>query len=188
MTVMSVFEDRCHAVSSSPLRRARSPDLIGRELKSDLFISVLEGWGYLLDHLVLEQTFADSVDRLIEGLSQEQNWSAEGATSQSELLSLTLPAFVVFSGMSTTLTSRKLSRAYERAINSDRLNESVFGASMAALFAFDLASPGWAQAFAKALSSHGALWVTADFYTSSRGWRSGIRAFRRRTSKLLSGS
>lgn len=145
-------------------RVVRDSDTLAKlDLKSDLFISVLERWGYLLDRLVLEGTFSETVDRLMDALNETEKWSEEDAAKQAELFSLTLPAFVVFSGISSTLTSRKLARAYERSVDSKRMGESVYASAMAALFAFDLGSPGWAQAFTDLLKEHGPLWITADF-------------------------
>lgn len=140
-----------------------SDTLANLELKSDLFISVLERWGFLLDQLVVEETFSETVDRMIDELTAIENWNEKEAAKQSDLFTLTLPAFVVFSSISSNLTSRKLSRAYDRAIDSERLGQSVFASSMAALFAFDVGAPGWAQSFARLLESHGPLWITADF-------------------------
>ncbi|TDP89735.1 hypothetical protein EDF62_3032 [Leucobacter luti] len=140
-----------------------SDRLANLELKSKLFIAVLDRWGYLLDQMVAEGDFVDPIEQLIEVLDKNESWSSDQKEDYSQRLLLNLPSFFVYSGISSTLTSRKLKLAFDRAIETDSLSDSVFASSMAALFAFDLGTKGWPKAFAAVLEKFGQVWFVADF-------------------------
>lgn len=143
-----------------------SDQLADLELKDSLFKTVLNRWGYLLDLVSAEGAFDEVVEQILEVVELDPDLSKDDLESLRERVRITMPAFMVLAGISTTLSSRKLFLTLKRAI-AERQERSDFDGCYedvaAAMFAIDLNEPGWAEGLPVLADSYSRTWVVSEF-------------------------
>ncbi|KQT96364.1 hypothetical protein ASG53_14695 [Sanguibacter sp. Leaf3] len=128
------------------------------ELKDEVFILVVRGWGELLDEFskqgVLDEAAAFGANAMLEAGYFDES-SLEDVR---EALSLLLPTFTIVGALYTCLVSTKLAVNAKNALSTPGFVEDVQGASAAAIFMLALSLPGFGDSLKKIGDHHGKKW------------------------------
>lgn len=159
---------------SRSLRMAGAVDLASRvlrdsdqmpnlKLKSAVLKEVFKLWGATLDAIESEAIFEDSARTMVDGIAAEGHIKPEKVDDLTARIAMFIPSFLVFSGVATCLSSRKLLVTYEEVVQDPDFKNSDYGLTMAAMFAFDVQEKGWAKYLPDLIASHGGRWIVSEF-------------------------
>lgn len=133
------------------------------QLKSSLLKRVLFGWGSLVDHFSGDEIFRDSFHQAAEAAASAMNLEGEVREKYVEEITEVLPPVFVLSGVSSTLSSRKLLKILVAAVNDEGVRSDVRSATASAMMLYDLREEGWAGHMVTVLSPHKDTWIVASF-------------------------
>jgi hypothetical protein len=159
---------------SPTVRRIRAVDLASRvlrdsdqlanlDLKLSVFKLVLLHWGLALDSMEKDAVFEEPARSLVESLVEKGDIKREKAEEMTSRMAIFIPTFVIFSGLSACLTSRKLLLLHEDLIKDDAFRRSDHGMTMAAMFAFDIQDKNWTKMLPDLITEHGHRWIVSEF-------------------------
>lgn len=147
-----------------------SDDVPDLDLKGDVFRLVAQRWGYLGELLDEERVFEELAVDLADQFVASGLLTEERRAGFVESFSLSLTGFALYSGLLSTLTSRKLIRTYERVREDVGIREDPYSALILALFALTVKSDGWAVELSKLMEQHGERWSTLRFMKALIGY------------------
>lgn len=146
-------------------RVVRDSDQVANlDLKDELFVTVLDRWGYLTDVMADEKMFEDVIESVV--LSKTEEGSEDEREKHRALLEdieLSMPMFIALTGINATLASRKLLRTYERSDADGSVDAPPYRDIAAAIFAFLVAEPGWAERLPRIAGRYSTMWVVPNF-------------------------
>ena len=156
------------------IRRIRAVDLASRvlrdsdalanlELKFRLLKRVLREWGAAADALEYEKVFDEPSRMLVDTLVESGDLKAERADEMASRFSMLMGAFVIFAGVSASLSSRKLLLLQEKLAEDAEFCSDEYGSVVAAMFAFDVQESGWTSILPALAKLHGDRWIVAEF-------------------------
>lgn len=135
------------------------------ELKARLLRKVLIGWGRYLALVEADTGYREALqqvaDTTAEALGIEDPDEREHFAKR---LTAVFPPLMVMSGIASSLSSRKLLKALERAIEDKHFTADPEGAISAAFMVFNVREPGWAKQLSAVSAEHLTLEVIADFF------------------------
>lgn len=132
-------------------------------LKGDVLKQVFRAWGATLDALEADAIFEEPARAIVDGVVAEGNIKPEKTDDMVARIAMFIPSFVVFSGVSACLSSRKLLVTYDEVVQDAGFKLDEYGLSMAAMFAFDVQERGWAKYLPELVELHGDRWVVSEF-------------------------
>ncbi len=146
-------------------RVVRDSDQVANlELKDELFVTVLDRWGYLTDVMADDNMFVEVIESVVLGTSEEESGDErEKHRALLEDIRLSMPMFIALTSINATLASRKLLRTYERSDSNGSEGVSLYRDIAAAIFAFLVAEPGWAERLPRIAERYSTMWVVPNF-------------------------
>ena len=159
---------------SPTLRRIRAVDLASRVLRDsdqlanlDLKLRVLKQvllhWGVSLDSLEKDGVFEEPARSMVDSLVEQGDVREHKAEEMTSRIAMFIPSFVIFSGLSACLTSRKLLLLHDDLINDEAFRQDDYGMAMAAMFAFDIQEKNWTKMLPDLIATHGHRWIVSEF-------------------------
>jgi len=138
-----------------------SDQITDRDLKSNILALVLDRWGLLLELFVLDGRYEQAAHGVASRMIDNRDLKESRREAMVDRLRLLLPSFIVIGGISATLSSRKLLRAFERLDDASDLTS--YGSPMAGLLAFELQEKGWVQRLAQTQDDNARTWLRVEF-------------------------
>ncbi|MFE4834518.1 SIR2 family protein [Arthrobacter sp. NPDC056691] len=132
-------------------------------LKSAVLKQVFRAWGATLDALEGDAIFEEPARAIVDGVVAEGNIKPEKTDDMVARIAMFIPSFVIFSGVSACLSSRKLLVTYENVVQDEEFSMDEYGLPMAAMFAFDVQERGWAKYLPELVRLHGDRWIVSEF-------------------------
>lgn len=137
------------------------------ELKARILRKVLIGWGRYLALIQADTGYHEALqnvgDSTAEALGIEDPEEREHFIKR---LTTIFPPLMVMSGIASSLSSRKLLKALDKAIEDKEFTADPEGAISAAFMVFNVREPGWAKQLGIVCGEHQTLEVIADFFMS----------------------
>jgi hypothetical protein len=136
------------------------------ELKALLLRKVLAGWGRYLGLLSADPILKDAFRAVAEITAQTIEVPADKREEFIERATAIFPPIMTMSGISASLSSRKLLKALDKAIDDRDFTEDAEGAIAAAFMLFDIQEAGWASKLSGVTAEHNTLEIVALFFKS----------------------
>lgn len=133
------------------------------ELKTRVLFKTLTGWGKLIDALGDDPNFVEFITAQVEAAAPGLADDSDPLDEIEALLLRVFPALVVAGGITSTLSSRKLSLILQRLFESEDVNSSEHAAFSAAILTIDLAGDGWINQVSSLVQDHGQRIVFSEF-------------------------
>lgn len=136
------------------------------ELKALLLRKVLAGWGRYLGLLTADPLLKDAFKLVAEISAQAVEIPAGKRDEFIERTADIFPPLMAMSGISASLSSRKLLKALDKAIDDRDFTEDAEASIAAAFMLFDIKEPGWASKLSGVTAKHTKLEIIANFFRS----------------------
>ncbi|GAA1531042.1 SIR2 family protein [Kribbella lupini] len=133
----------------------RDSDLIRNpELKKRVLHEVLLVWGVQVQIYEQDEAYQEVLGKMGRMLAEQRRVPKNRADAFVEMFLELSPILLAFSGMLTSLSSRKLLKSLDRCFDDVVFVNEPFAAVMGALFAFGLQEPGWTKYLVRTLERH----------------------------------
>lgn len=133
-------------------------------LKGKLLRKVLTGWGRFLSLFAadpaLNEALRHAIDTMVHALDIDDSERPEFVERALEVF----PPIMTMSGISASLSSRKLLKALDKAIDDRAFESDPDGAVSAAFMLLDIRERGWASQLDQVTEEHTTLEVIAGFF------------------------
>lgn len=125
------------------------------KLKERVLHRALVVWGSLVSLLDVDDEFRQFWKTLADNFSVALEIPERRRASFTETFCDMAPVLVGFSGISATLSSRKLLRSLDACFEDEGFVTNTGGSVMGALLGFDIFEPGWTRYFVEVQRKHG---------------------------------
>lgn len=134
------------------------------ELKAKLLRKVLSGWGKFLVLFEADPALKEALGRVAETTAHALDIAESDRAEFIERATEMFPPIMTMSGISSSLSSRKLLKALHKAIEDRSFTSDPEAAVAAAFMLFDIRESGWASKLSNVTAEHTTLEVIAGFF------------------------
>ncbi len=134
------------------------------ELKARLLRKVLAGWGRYLGLIAVDAVMKEALANIAEITANALEIPEDKRTEFVDRSAEIFPPLMTMSGISASLSSRKLLKALDKAIDDREFTGDAEAAIAAAFMLIDIREAGWASKLSGVTTEHTTLEIIADFF------------------------
>lgn len=139
-----------------------SEEVQNLELKRQVLAKLLRSWGVLVDALEADAEFVAFLDGVTRRVAKNAGLPADKVDKFVETFSELGPLLVALTGLTSTLSSRKLALTLMRVLDDEDFAKDSGVAIMGAMLASDIRHRGWAAAFTTVNKHHSGVKATGS--------------------------